>query len=117
MSVSEWETRLYRRIEEIVAAADDDFYDSAQTQEVAGLHQAFASARSEVAGIRADLAGLRDAVTVLIGSATDDYDAGISALRADVESLTSQVRRLPEAGAGPADGGRDLVQEAIGEAR
>ncbi|MDX6285658.1 MAG: Stringent starvation protein [Frankiales bacterium] len=96
--MTEWETRLHRRIEELVASADDDDQaESARTRaELAELRSDIADALEAVrdrladnlGSLRGDLSGLRDAVTVLLGAVSDNQDSG-----------------------------RDLVQQSIGEAR
>src|SRR2546423_6685508 len=94
--MSEWESRLYRRIEELVASSDDDDYSDGSSVDIANLQRLLTDTRDEVSAVRADLAGLRDAVTFLVGSATDESETAIAALRTDVESLTSEVRRRGE---------------------
>src|SRR5256885_1251075 len=87
--MSEWESRLYRRIEELVASSDD-YYDDQSRDDLLGLERALANTRGEVSAIRADLAALRDAVTVLVGKATDDSESAIAGLRRQVDSVTAR---------------------------
>src|SRR4051812_14990652 len=112
--MSEWESRLYRRIEELVASSDDD---DPSRDHLLGLERALASTRGEVSAIRADLAGLRDAVTVLVGKATDDSDSAIAALRGQIDSLTAVMRRQSHDDTSAAGQRSDAVQRAVSEAR
>src|SRR4051794_9574968 len=114
--MSEWESRLYRRIEELVASSDD-YYDDQSRDDLLGLERALANTRGEVSAIRADLAALRDAVTVLVGKATDDSESAIAGLRRQVDSLTAAIRRQSEDDTTAAGRSSEAVQQAVSEAR
>src|SRR3954468_9181425 len=114
--MTQWESRLYRRIEELVASTDDDYYNGGARLEVADLENAVAATRGEVSAVRAELSGLRDSVTVLLGSVTDDTETALTGLRAQLEKLTSELRRYAGDNSA-ATATTEAMQRAVTEAR
>src|SRR5436190_12423758 len=114
--MSEWASRLSRRIEELVASSDDNV-DEPMRDGLAGLERALVATRGEVSALRADLADLRDTVTVFVGRSNDDAESATAALRSQVESLVADVRRTGQENSAAAGARDEAVRRAVNESR
>jgi chromosome segregation ATPase len=106
--VTESDTRLFRRIEELAALADDD---DGHSTELAELRHAVSATHTGLASVRSDLAALRDAIAALgraipgpdavkaaigepIGSVRDALEERLAVIEDGVAGLSDQLEVL-----------------------